>query len=929
MAKIPNELNPPLSAKDRIDVLLHEYDSLRTEILERHSVLTQSVGFSILILGAILGLLWNHWLFCAIAIVLTCGILYLEWWRVELDTAAAALRVCELENTINQIANERLLEWETKWGVLSPQFPIRDQKVRFEISALRARRKDMTQRERRHLRALENQAAVQSLLHRTADWLSLRAGLVAVFVAAFVVATVIALAMESGGDNTISSSERDASMSATGSPDERATAIVRELTLDEKIQLTSGVLARSILPSFPIIYRAPTRSLGGAGFVPGIKRLGLPDLQIADAGCGVTVSDKMQSTALPCPLALAATWNRELARSFGETIGREARANGFNMVLGGAVNLVREPRSGRAFENHGEDPVLAGTLVAEEIKGIQSQRVIATIKHFALNDQETGRYGANAIIETRALRESDLLAFELGVTGSDVGTVMCAYNQVNGVYSCENAELLTNILKGEWGFKGWVVSDWGATHSTVESALAGLDQEQPFDVNYGGKLRQAIDEHRVPISRLDDMVHRIVRTMYAIGVVDAEPASQPSNSAGMISARRIEQEAVVLLKNSSGQLPLDPSKKYNIAVIGSHADVAVLSGGGSSQIVARGESPVATEGVSSPYFDPIFLTARKIWMPSSPLEAIRERAPSATVRYESGQDLAAAKRLATESDVVLLFSNQWRSEGVDLTSLRLSPDQDHLIDEVSAINPHTVVILETGGAVLMPWLSKVGAVLEAWYPGIEGGNAIADVLFGVVNPSGKLPITFPSSDSSVPHPTIATPPYSDSFYNALIKPFLFRSPPTPPQFPVPYDEGMSVGYKWYDSNRITPLFPFGFGISYTGFEYSNLGLSLDNELHVTFVLRNTGQRGGAEIAQVYLDFPPASGEPPRRLIGWTKVLLEPAESRLVTLTIPRKLLSIWNVVKKAWEVFPGHYRVVVGSSSRDIRLDEPISLAPS
>jgi beta-glucosidase len=503
------------------------------------------------------------------------------------------------------------------------------------------------------------------------------------------------------------------------SPDARADLLLKRMTLNEKIQLVHGSMAFGF-PGFP----RPEGALGGDGFVPGIRRLGIPDLQLIGAGVGVTDLGRRkngQATALPSSLAETATWDPKLAYEFGAVIGRETRDQGFNVSLGGGIDLARDPRDGRNFEYHGEDPVLAGTITAQELRAIQDHGVIATIKHFALNDQESGRMTISADIGRRAMRESDLLAFEIGIKDSGAGAVMCAYNRVNGVYSCQNSYLLNDVLKLGWGFRGWVMSDWGATHSTVDAALSGLDQEFFANRYFSGPLKAAVEQRDVPLSVLNDKVHRILRTMFAVGVFDKPAAVKPIDfQADAVVAERVEEAGAVLLKNTRGQLPLNAARIHTIAVIGAHADVGVLSGGGSAQVDPVGGNAVPPAGVHG--F--IELLAHPVWDPSPPLRAIRAMAPQAAVHYDPGVDIAAATRLAARSDVAIVFASQWTHEGADVPNLSLPGHQDELISGVAAANPHTIVVLETGDPVLMPWRGKVSAVLEAWYPGQRGAQAI-------------------------------------------------------------------------------------------------------------------------------------------------------------------------------------------------------------
>ncbi|MGA2131108.1 MAG: glycoside hydrolase family 3 C-terminal domain-containing protein [Bryobacteraceae bacterium] len=692
------------------------------------------------------------------------------------------------------------------------------------------------------------------------------------------------------------------------SPDQRADLIIAAMTLDEKISLLHG-------GGWQMLFGAsdgpPSKSLGNAGYIPGIPRLGIPDLQMADAAVGVTHSSVFgrYSTALPSGVAEAASWDLDVAREYGALIGRELRDQGYTMSLGGGVNLTREPRNGRIFEYKGEDPILAGKLVGAEMKALQAQGIIGDIKHYAMNDQENGRSYVNVNADKRAMRESDLLAFEIGVKESGAGAVMCSYNLVNGDYACENNYLLNEVLKKDFGFQGFVISDWGGTHSTTKAVLAGLDMEMPTSTYLAGPLKKAVESGEVPAARLDNMVHRILRTEFAVGLFDRPAETMvPDVLHGLEVAGHVAEQSIVLLKNANGLLPLSVERVRTIAVIGSHADVGVLSGGGSAQVDPMGGNPVA-QAANVGLFD------RVVWHRSAPLKAIRARAPHADVQYNAGTDTSSAVRLAKASDVAIVFVNQPASEGKDQPSLSLPDNQDALVSAVAAANPRTIVVLETGSAVKMPWIGAVSAALEAWYPGIRGGEAITNILFGDVNPSGKLPLTFAKSEADLPHPALAVqPPPATAADNVEMFPgFKVNGR----RFDVSYDEGLKVGYKWYDAERKEPLFPFGYGLSYTTYKYSGLKVSKDS---VTFNVTNTGKRGGAEIAEVYASLPAAAGEPFKRLVAWEKVRLEPGETRPVTLHLDPQYLSIFNVSKDGWELAPGEYHFQVGGSSRDLPL---------
>ncbi|MGO9242555.1 MAG: beta-glucosidase family protein [Bryobacteraceae bacterium] len=671
------------------------------------------------------------------------------------------------------------------------------------------------------------------------------------------------------------------------SPDKRADLLVAQMTPDEKLSLVHGQEHRP-------------QTLGGAGFVPGVPRLGIPDLQMTDGRSGVGYDAGKRgryATAMPSSLAAGASWDLKLAYEYGALLGKEVRDLGFNVSLGGTANLIREPRNGRNFECWSEDPIATGKMLGRALKGTQDQVVIGNINRYAVNDQENGRLVYSANLDKRSLRETDLLAFQIAIQESDVGTVMCAYNKLNGVYDCENPYLLDDVLKKAWGYKGWVMSDWGAVHSTVPSARAGFDQEMPSGDYFGATLKTAVDGSEVPRARLDDMVHRILRTEFAVGTYDHPPSTHPVNPfTGAEVAQYVAEQSAVLLKNANRQLPLPAGALSSIAIIGSHADVGVISGAGSDQVAAAGGNAV-------PGADNV------VWHPSSPLKAIRVHAPQAKLQYDPGTDFAAAAKLAAGSQVAIVFVHQHTTEGADVPDLSLPANQDQLVRQVAAANPHTIVVLETGGPVTMPWIDKVSAVLEVWYPGIRGGEAAANLLFGAVNPSGKLPVTFPKSEADLPHPvlpgTTAGAPHSGA-----------QAP-----FDVNYTEGLKAGYKWFDAEKKEPLFPFGFGLSYTAFSYSQMKAAASGQnVTVSFNLRNSGPLAGAEVAQVYVALPAAAGEPPKRLVAWDKLRLAPGESKAVTLTVDPLHLSIFNVDKDAWELVPGDYQVYVGGSSRSTAL---------
>jgi beta-glucosidase len=751
-----------------------------------------------------------------------------------------------------------------------------------------------------------------------------RLGILSLMAGILTLAAIVASAQGQGRPGNQAAAVQRRWMDKNLSPDRRAELLIGQMTLEEKISLLHGSGWSEL--AGPLDSLAPTRSLGGAGFIPGIPRLGIPDLQMADAAVGVTRGARFSrySTALPSGTSETSSWDLKLAHDYGALIGRELRDQGFNMSLGGGINLTREPRNGRIFEYKGEDPILAGKLVGQEMKALQEEGVIGDVKHYTLNDQESGRKFANVKIDKRAMRESDLLAFEVAVKDSGVGAVMCSYNLVNGDYACENSYLLNDTLKKDFGFQGFVLSDWEATHSTTKAALAGLDMEMPGAVYFAEALEKAVKSGEVPMSRLDDMLHRILRTEFAVGLFDLPPDRKVVDVfAGFDVAQRVAEQGSVLLKNAQGQLPLRASRLHSIAVIGSHADVAVLSGGGSAQVDPPGGNAVPPPQPPGAPQTPVF--GQAVWDPSSPLKAIRAKAARAKVDYNAGLDPGAAAELAKASDIAIVFVNQPTSEGRDAPTLSLPDNQDQLVSAVAAANPHTIVVLETGGPVTMPWIDNVSAVLEAWYPGIRGAEAIANILFGDVNPSAKLPLTFPRAEADLPHPRlIQPPPASEADTPTPFPGARYRVNRRPLE--LDYNEGLKVGYKWYDAEGKEPLFAFGYGLSYTSYAYSNLKVKQGQAVTVTFNVKNTGARPGAEIAEVYVSLPPSAGEPPKRLVAWDKVQLAPGEAKTLTLTVDPHYLSIFNADKGKWELVAGDYKVWVGSSSRDLPLSETVKI---
>ena len=673
---------------------------------------------------------------------------------------------------------------------------------------------------------------------------------------------------------------------ASASADARARQTLEAMTESEKLALVHGDLGAPWKGG-----AKPQGALGSAGYVPGIPELGIPALQETDGPLGVANPGDIRrgdtATAMPSNLALAATWDLKLARRQGEAVGADARAKGFNVLLGGPANLIRDPRGGRDFEYFSEDPLLTGLMAGAVIDGVQANGVLSTVKHFALNDRETDRGRLDVRIDRAAARESDLLAFEIAIERGRPGAVMCAYNEINGIYACENPWLLTDVLKSDWGYRGFVLSDWGAVHSTVASALAGLDQESAVQADrrpYFADLGKAIETGKVLEARLDDMAERILRSIFACGFADAGPRTAPDIAASEATARTIEAEGAVLLRND-GLLPL-PRGLRRVLVVGADADRAVPAGGGSSQVIPHGGVPFTTpEGENR----------AMIYDPSSPLDALRSRLPSTEVDWDDGLDPERAAQAAAGADAVVLFVDQYRTEGVDAPNLSLPGGQDRLVERVAKANPHTIVVLETGGPVLMPWLDRTAAAISAWYPGEQGGEAIADILTGVADPSGRLPVTFSARDPPSPSPA----PHG-------------AAPGGAGDPVVRYDASPLFGYRAPAERGERPLFPFGYGLSYTTFKLGELSPRVDGSaVTATLDVTNAGGRAGAAIPEFYLTGPAASGVG-LRLAGWSRIELAPGETRRVEIAVDPRMLATFDEAARKWRIAPGVYELSAG-----------------
>ncbi|MFI0942900.1 glycoside hydrolase family 3 C-terminal domain-containing protein [Streptomyces sp. NPDC021020] len=648
---------------------------------------------------------------------------------------------------------------------------------------------------------------------------------------------------------------------------DRVSQLLAQMTTAQKVSLATGSGGSSYV-----------------GFTPAIPSLCIPAMNLEDGPAGV--ADGMTNvTQLPAPVAVAATWDTAAEQSYGHVIGAEQAAKGTTVDLGPTINIDRDPRWGRAFESIGEDPYLNGQMGAANIRGVQSTGVMAQVKHLAVYNQEINRNtpSDNAVISDKAMQEIYLPAFQDAVGQGAASSVMCSYSTVNGTYACQNPYLLTTVLRQQYGFQGFVTSDWGATHSTAPSANSGMDQDMPGnDGYYGSALTNAVGGGSVSQATLNTMTGRILTEMFAFGMFDKAPSGSPgavaTSTANKNTATQLSAEGTVLLKNSGNVLPFG-SGTSSIAVIGADASSNPQTAGGGSAAV--GSSGTVT-----------------------PLQGITARAGSGVaVKYDSGSNTASAASLAQSSSAAVVFVSDFESEGSDLGGIDLPSSANSLVSAVAAANPNTVVVLNTGSAVTMPWLNSVKGVLEAWYPGQNDGTAIASLLFGDTDPSGHLPVTFPASLSQVPAHTSAQWPGTNG--------------------QVQYSEGVNVGYRYYDANNLTPLFPFGYGLSYTSFAFSDLHvgtLAAGGTATVTATVTNTGSRAGSDVAQLYVSKPSGAGDPPRELRGFTRVTLQPGASQTVTFQVGQSDLQAYDATSGSWKTAAGGYGIAVGDSSRSLPL---------
>jgi len=814
-------------------------------------------------------------------------------------------------------------------------------------------------------------------------------------------------------------------MSAATKIEQRVEDLLKKMTLSEKVSLLSGQDIWNTVP---------------------VKRLGIPSITMTDGPHGVRstapeAGRKMGPvTAFPTGIAMGAAWNLELMEQVGQALGEETRGMDCDILLGPCVNIVRDPRGGRNFETFSEDPYLTGRTAVSYINGIQSRGVGTSLKHFAANNYEIERHRANSNVDERTLREIYLAQFEMAVKQAQPWTVMCSYNRVNGVYASQNQHLLNEILRDEWGFQGAVVSDWAANRTIFESVQGGLDLEMPGPAKYYKLLGEAVQFWQIDEAAIDQAVRRVLRLVVLSGRMDKQVSKGAVNTpAHQKLSRSLAEEAITLLKNEAGLLPLGKDVK-TIAVIGPNAAEAVIEGGGSSRVPplyrvsplealqkklggkVKLEYEIGSDNVDEPFTIPtswlqgglrgefyeaadfsgepieardgfgsdfwwhiawsplqikpmamrwtgsltvpaggsykialnhvgkvkLFLDGKAILETVAPKPGTADMFTRAVtvqklqagktyqfrmdyVRYpeqevvnysmgigltfEAGKDarLAKAVALAKRCDVALVFAgypDAFESEGTDRPSMELMGGQNELIAAVAQANPRTVVVLNVGAPVSMPWVEQVPAIVLAYYPGMENGNAVAAVLMGKVNPSGKLPVTFPARLEDSP-----------AFINASY----------PGCREVNYGEGIFVGYRYYDMKDVTPLFPFGHGLSYTSFAYSNLKVTrkvkAGRMVEVSLTVTNTGKLDGKEVVQLYVsDIKSSLPRPPKELKGFAKVALTPGESGTVAFLLDERALSFYDPHKHAWVAEPGEFEVLVGSSSRDIRVKAKFTL---
>lgn len=710
-------------------------------------------------------------------------------------------------------------------------------------------------------------------------------------------------------------------MDANLPAEKRAELLLAAMTTEEKFQQLVG--EPGIIAELP--------HCAGGRHIPGLPRVGIPTFRITNGPVGVGQNDcvpadvvaenpgvlmmsplSAKATSLPAAIALAATFDRDAASRFGDVLGRQSRNLALHVMEAPGVNLARMPHGGRNFEYFGEDPYLSGEMAVAEVEAVQSHGVIAMPKHYAVNEQETDRKTMNAVVDPRVLHQLYLLPFEMAVRDAEAASLMCSYNYVNGVQVCEDNYLLTEVLREQWGFDGYVQSDFYAVQS-LAALRAGTDHEMPgFRIDRDGyrtwytpeNLSAALANDTLAMADIDLALKRRYVQMFRLSIFDRPVVQKSLDLEGDAAiATEIGEQGAVLLKNDDALLPFDPADMAHIVLLGKsdYAEAAVVGGGGSSQVIPFSTIP-ALEGFRQTL---------------SAMAADTE--VSLVVVEDDNSNLDEAVAAAQSADAVVLLAGGLSSEGEDLETLRLPKGQDEMISAIAAANPRTALVLKNNAAALMPWLNRVPAILQAWFPGQQDGLIVSRLLFGLANPSGKLPVSYPRSEADLP----AT--------KALQWPGVKQESGLRR---VEYSEGLEIGYRWYDAQDIEPLFPFGYGLSYSSFSLSDIeivaGSDFSTPVTVTLTVTNMGDVRGAEVPQVYLGFPAGTGEPPKRLLGFDKVWLEPGESREVEIILDPAAANhpfgVFNADAERWENPPGKYRVMVGTSVADIAHTQSISL---
>lgn len=688
-----------------------------------------------------------------------------------------------------------------------------------------------------------------------------------------------------------------------------------KMTNDERFQLLTSLVG--YVPSLGIAKddRIPDHISMSAGYTPGIPRLNIPNLQSTDASMGITNpgyrSLDKGATAMPASILVGASFNPSLAHEAGVAIAKEARIRGFNILLAGGINLIRDVRNGRNYEYYSEDPYVTALLGAAAVNGIQSQKVISTLKHYSLNNNEVNRHWLNAIIDLPAHRETDLLAFQLAIEKSQPGSIMTGYNKINGVYASGNEYLINQVLKKEWNYKGWVMSDWGAVPNW-DYILKGLDQESGIQLDvmqwgaeaFTDSLKIAYNEGKVTEERIRDAVQRILYSIYKVGVDDWKEQVTINKEKHHEIALEIARQGIVLLKNDDHILPLDKTKNLKIGVIGGYAHLGVVSGTGSGAVMPEtGFSAKINIGGTG-----IMGGGRTLYLlPNSPLTELQKSFPNATIEYDPGYNITEAKMLANRCDIIIIFGIRVEGEGFDLADLSLPWGQDQLITELSKDHQNTIVVLQTGNPTSMPWKNNVKGIIQAWYPGQAGSTAIAEIISGITNPSGKLPLTFPENFEQTPRKEI--PEIGTAWGTPTV---------------VNYIEGTRVGYRWYTHKNETPKYAFGYGLSYTQFNYTNLKIKSGKEIEISFKVTNKGKISGADVPQIYLLN--EAKDKGTKLIGFERINLKPQQSKTITITVEPRILARFNEDAKLWRIEPGTYVFGLGDASNSIKISEPINL---